>query len=210
VTPSTISFGTVYLGSSATTQTVTVKNTGNATAKITGVTLSLGSGTNSGNFSMTNYCSSTLLAGQSCYIFAGFYGANIGALSATISVADNAPGSPQKVSLSATVINPKVTLTASSLSFATTKVGSKSTAQTVTFTNTGTTTLNLTSIGITGSNTKDFAETNACPSSFAPNASCIVSVTFTPTATGSRSANLTFVDSAQVGTQNVALSGKGD
>ena len=210
VTPTSINFGNVYLSNHATSENVTVKNTGNATLKISSVSLTLGTGTSSGEFSMSNACSSTLAAGASCTITVGFYGSAVGTPSATISVADNALGSPQTVSLSATVINPKASLTPSSLSFATTKVGSKSSAQNATLTNTGTTALTITSISITGADTKDFAQSNACSSPLAPTASCTIAVTFTPTAKGSRSASLTVVDNAQVATQSVALSGTGD
>ena len=210
MTPSSINFGTVYLYNHGTTENVTVKNTGNSTLKIVGVSLTLGTKTNAGDFTFINFCPSTLGAGQSCYISVFFYAGNIGAVSATLNVADNAPGSPQEVSLSANVINPQAGLKPSSLSFATTKVGSKSSAQNVTLTNTGTTALNITSISVTGTDPKDFAQSNVCPSSLGPSASCTIAVTFTPTAKGWRSASLTVIDNAQIATQNVALSGTGD
>jgi archaellum component FlaF (FlaF/FlaG flagellin family) len=159
---------------------------------------------------LLNYCPSSLLAGQSCVLAVSFYAGNVGSLSGTITVTDNAPGSPQQVGLTATVINPLISLKPSSLSFGTIKVNSHSTAQTVTLTNTGTTALNITSISVTGTNAHDFAETNACASSLAPSAFCTISVTFTPLARGSRFANLTIVDNVQGGTQNVSLSGTGD
>jgi hypothetical protein len=80
----------------------------------------------------------------------------------------------------------------------------------VTIDNTGTTALDITSIGITGADMGDFSQSNACPSSLAPGHKCIVSVTFTPTMTGSRSADLTVVDNAQTGTTNIPLTGTGD
>jgi hypothetical protein len=210
VTPGGISFGTVYLYNHGTNTNVTLKNTGNATLNISNISLSLGAGTNAGNFNLLNYCPSSLLAGQSCVLAVSFYAGNVGSLSGTITVTDNAPGSPQQVGLTATVINPLISLKPSSLSFGTIKVNSHSTAQTVTLTNTGTTALNITSISVTGTNAHDFAETNACASSLAPSAFCTISVTFTPLARGSRFANLTIVDNVQGGTQNVSLSGTGD
>src|SRR5205814_1022856 len=85
-----------------------------------------------------------------------------------------------------------------------------SSAQTVTLKNSGTGSLTISSIGLTGTNAGDFAQTNTCPSSsstLAPGASCTISVTFTPTATGSRSASVTITDNAAGSPQSVSLSG---
>ena len=57
-------------------------------------------------------------------------------------------------------------------------------------------------------NFTDFAATNNCPASLAPGASCTVSVTFTPTATGIRIAALLIVDSDPQA-QSVSLTGTG-
>jgi hypothetical protein len=80
----------------------------------------------------------------------------------------------------------------------------------VTLANVGSTALNITSIGVTGANPGDFIEGNACPSSLAPGGNCMISVTFMPSKAGQRSASLTVVDNAIVGTQNIPLSGRGD
>ena len=205
----TYNFGTVYLFSNGST-TITVKNSGTSTLNISGVTLKLGNGTNLGDFTFVSFCPPQLGAGQSCSINVLFFAGNIGSVSATLSVSDNSPGSPQQTVLSANVINPVPALNPSNLNFGTLKVGSHSSAQTVTLTNVGTTALNITSIGVTGTNASDFAETNACPSSLAPGAKCTISVTFTPSAKGGRSANLTVIDNAFIGTQNVSLCGSGD
>jgi hypothetical protein len=55
----------------------------------------------------------------------------------------------------------------------------------------------------------DYGQNNACPSSLSPGAHCNISVTFTPSTTGTRTADLTVVDNAQVSKQNVALTGNG-
>ena len=138
-----------------------------------------------------------------------FLAGNIGSLSATLNVNDNATGSPQKVSLSATVINPQASYNPRSLSFGTVKVGHSS-AKEVTLTNTGTTALDITGISVTGPNESDYTQSNACPSSLSPGADCEISVTFTPSKTGARSADLTVVDNAAISKQNVLLTGKGD
>src|SRR5439155_5793412 len=75
--------------------------------------------------------------------------------------------------------------------------------------NVGTTTLTISGIAITGANAGDIAQTHACGSSLAAGASCAISVTFKPTALGTRSAALSVSDNAAASPQSVALSGSG-
>ncbi len=100
---------------------------------------------------------------------------------------------------------PVVSLTPTSLNFGTVTVGSTSTPQTVTLKNTGTATLTLNSIATSG----DYAQSNVCGSSLAPGASCTISVTFTPTTTGTRSGALTVSDNAPGSPHTVSLTGTG-
>jgi hypothetical protein len=205
VTPTNFNFGTVNFGLDLNPAVITVKNIGTATANISNVSLTLGSGTNTVDFTLINLCPSTLAPGKPCYISVVFFSGNLGPVSATLKITDNTPGSPQQVTLSAIVVG----FSPSSLNFGTIKVGHSST-QSVTLSNPGTTALNITNINVTGSNAHDFVKSSACPSSLAPNASCTVSVTFTPSATGSRSAYLTLSDNAALGTLIAPLSGKGN
>ncbi len=73
--------------------------------------------------------------------------------------------------------------------------------------NTGSTSLTITSISVTGTNSADFAQTNNCGASLQPATSCSITVTFTPTAIGKRSAAVKIVDSAPQ--QWVSLTGLG-
>src|SRR5207302_257562 len=132
-----------------------------------------------------------------------------GSRTAAISITDNAPASPQTISLSGTGLapSPTVGLSPASLTFSTTYVGVAATVQTVTLTNSGTGALNVSSIAITGTNTGDFAETDNCGSSVAAGASCTINVTFTPGAAGSRTAAITITDNATGSPQAVTLSG---
>ena len=65
--------------------------------------------------------------------------------------------------------------------------------------------LNITSITPSG----DFADVSNCGATVAPGASCAVSVTFTPTATGARTGSLSFVDDASGSPHTVTLNGTG-
>lgn len=138
-----------------------------------------------------------------------FSPASTGSFSAAVSLADNATGSPQSVTLTGTgtvASAPVVTLTPSTLTF-TANAGTSSAAQSVTLSNTGNAALNISSIAVTGTNASVFSQTNICGTSLAANTSCNVSVVFAPTAVGSSTATLTFTDNAANSPQSVALNG---
>ncbi len=97
----------------------------------------------------------------------------------------------------------QVTINPTSLTFASQVVGTSSTSQPVTLTNSGTSAVTSISVGASG----DFSQTNNCGTSLSANSSCTINVTFTPTAVGTRTGTLTVTDSA--GTQTASLSGTG-
>ncbi len=108
VSPSSINFGAVAVGSIS-TKTVTVSNTGNAAATISTPRISLLQASNSNEFVMVNLCPSSLAAGKSCTITVSFVAGAYYSTpqTATLQVMDNAPGSPQPVALSATILIPQ-------------------------------------------------------------------------------------------------------
>jgi len=116
--------------------------------------------------------------------------------------------SPASASSGAPPSSPGASLSPTSLTFASQTVGASGSAQTVTLTNTGNATLTITGISITGADPSDFTETNNCGSSIAAGASCAISITFTPAASGSLSATLS-VTASSVGDPSVGLTGTG-
>ncbi len=101
--------------------------------------------------------------------------------------------------------SPAVSLSSSSLTFPSEALGTTSTGQTVTLTNTGSASLTISSIAATG----NFATTNTCGSSLAPNANCVISVTFTPTSAGTLAGSVFITDSASNSPQTITLTGTG-
>jgi len=122
-------------------------------------------------------------------------------------VTDNASGSPQSVPLTGT--GTVVQLSPSSLNFGSIKVGQPSSPKPITLKNLGTTTLSITSIAVTGTNSGDFTQTNTCGASVGAGGSCTINVTFTPSATGSRTASVSVTDNGGGSPQTAALSGTG-
>ena len=79
----------------------------------------------------------------------------------------------------------------------------------MTLTNNLTTALAISSITFTGADPGDYAQTNTCGASLAAKSHCTISVTFTPTTTGTRTATLNVIDSANNTPQTVTLKGTG-
>jgi hypothetical protein len=210
LTPSSLTFPSTTVGSTTAAQIVIVKNSGTATLTLTSETIT---GANASSFvrSATN-CGATLIAGSSCTVSVEFKPASAGPLSAFLSVADSASGSPQTAMLSGTGTNPSapaVLLTPATIAFPTTILGATSTAQTVTLKNTGTATLTISSIKLAGTNSTSFVEIGNCGSTLAAGASCSLYIGFKPASATALSATLTFVDNASGSPQNVTLSGTG-
>lgn len=108
-------------------------------------------------------------------------------------------------SLTNTSGTPAVTLSTSSLNFGSVIVTATSATKTVKLSNSGTSSLALGGIVPSG----NYEETNKCPKSLAPGASCTITVTFTPSVTGTVAGVLTITDSATNSPQIVSLTGVG-
>jgi hypothetical protein len=126
--PSTISFGDVSVGSSA-TQSLSVTNTGTATVNISAATIS---GTNLAFVGG----SSSIPAGQSSTIQIQFAPQSVGDVAGSFSVASNASNSPLSVSLKGRGKGSRLTVSPTSLNFGNVAVGQSST-QNAQLTNSG-------------------------------------------------------------------------
>ena len=128
---------------------------------------------------------------------------------ATLVVTDNAPGSPQTVPLSATVINPLVRLSTNNLNFGKQKVGTTSAPQMVTLTSAGTTPLTISNLKISGDYAFAPGTTCANNQTLAPGAKCNIFVTFTPSRSGERDGDVFIFDNAENSPSNIDLDGSG-
>jgi hypothetical protein len=202
LSPTTLTFGKQAEGTTSAAMTATLHNVATATLTITSITVT-------GNFAQSGgtcpLSPTTLAKGASCTILIAFTPQALGGLKGTLTVADNASNSPQTASLTGTGTAP-VTISPTSLAFPGEPLGETSGAMTVTLTNQQNVRLTFTSVQTSG----DFAvSSSTCTGSVASLGTCTVGVTFSPTATGSRTGKLTFSDSAAGSPQNVSLSGTG-
>ena len=173
----------------------------------------------SGEYGQTNNCGSTLANGASCTLQITVTPVTQGAITGTVTVAgalvavdssaaalnltgirNDATGSGSALSLgvvavSASALPPGIGLSIPQLGFSVTAVGSPSSGQTVTLTNTGTA-ASLTGLTISGTNIAEFPFTTTCTATLAAQASCTITIHFTPTQLGLR-----------VGTLNIAANG---
>jgi hypothetical protein len=94
-----INFGNVPTGMTSNPQPVTLTNVGTAPLTISAIAVSAG---NVGDFSQTNNCGVPLPPNGSCTINVTFAPLTTGARSATLTITDNAPGSPHTIALSGT------------------------------------------------------------------------------------------------------------
>jgi len=94
---SSLAFGSIASGTSSSTQTVTISNTGNVPLAISNIGVS---GINAKSFSQSNNCSTNLPADSSCTITANFSPAIEGSYTAAITITDNAPLLIQTIALS--------------------------------------------------------------------------------------------------------------
>ncbi|HUI41980.1 MAG TPA: choice-of-anchor D domain-containing protein [Terriglobia bacterium] len=97
--PTSLTFTAVVVKSTSQSQKVTLQNTGNA--DLTGISVTI-AGDNKADFSQTPSCGATLTAGKSCDISVTFTPTAAGARKGTLTVTDNAAGSPQSVGLTGT------------------------------------------------------------------------------------------------------------
>jgi hypothetical protein len=200
LSPASLTFATQVVFTTSGAQAVTLTNTGLGILSITKVSVS-------GPFGQTNTCGTRVAAGASCTFSVKFKPTTSGTLTGAVSISDNASGSPQKITLTGTGTD--IQLTPTSVNFGNQPVGTKSTPKKITLSNKAGVTVSITSISITGTNSKDFAETNTCGKSVKAGASCGITVTFTPSAKGKRTASVSVKDNGGGSPQTVALSGTG-
>jgi hypothetical protein len=198
LSPTSLSFGNQALGTTSTAKPVKLTNSGLAPLTITSI------GT-SGNYAQTNNCVSPLAAKAYCTIQVTFTPTVVGGQSGTLTMVDNAAGSPHTVGLGGVGVGPVATLSATSLNFGNQRVGTTSAAKLVNLSNSGNAPLTITSITASG----DFAQTNNCVSLLAARTYCTFTIKFTPTAAGTRTGAVSITDNALGSPHTVSLSGTG-
>jgi hypothetical protein len=212
--PGALSFAPTVTGQSSTSQTIVLKSLGAQSVSLTSIEIS---GANSVDFSETDNCMSSpvLPTNHTCSIAVTYGPSTVGTSQATLFITDNAAGSPQSIALSGAAIAPPPVAPAVTLNPGTTLAfpgtptqGTSTGPQTVTLTNSGGAALQMLSTVLSGFNSSDFSiSADTCSASIAPNASCAISIIFSPLAAGVRNTTLTITDNASNSPQSIAVSG---
>jgi hypothetical protein len=205
LSPSSVSFGAVNVGSSA-TSSVSVMNTSAAPVTFTALSVS-------GAFTVAlGTCpsvGSTLAAGSSCTLVVTFTPVGSGVLNGTLSLSTDATQLPLTISLSGIAAVAQLQVVPGVLGFGSVAVGASSNLG-LTLTNTGTAMLTGIAGVLSGVNAGDFAVTVPCSvTSLAPGQGCTETVTFRLSVMGARTATLTIASSDPSGPAVIALSGIG-
>ncbi len=206
--PTSVSFGNQAINKSSPSQSLTISNTGTGALTISKLELS---GTNSGEFTFTTgSLPLTILPGANTAISVTFTPADTGARTANLVITSNASGGPQSVGLLGTGTAPVANVNPTAVNFGSLDVHSTSADSPITISNTGTADLVITSVNLSAANPGDFAFTaGALPVTVAPSGNTTITVRFSPTAGGNRSATLTIDDNAAGHPHTVGLTGNG-
>lgn len=209
ITPSSRTF-TAKVGQTA-SQSFTISNPGTAALDLTSFNFSSGVYTRAGS----STCSTAVNVGvgSSCTLTVTFAPVAAGTANATLTVNHNAASSPDSVSLFGTGTVPVISSNVASLDFQNSQVGvPKAAPATITLTNTGNASLvfSATPFTVGGSHPGDFSFSSTCAgATVTAGNSCTVSGTFTPSATGARSATLSFNSDASNVLPAITLAGNG-
>ncbi len=194
-----LTYGNVQVGSSSSSQTVTLTNKGNTTLTIASIATSA-------DYPMTTNCGGALGSLATCTITITFSPSYIGAINGQLTITGNVTGNYLTVPLTGTGQVPMV-VSPVTLSLGTVAVGSTSAPQTVTVINQTSSTITYT-ISATSNYNAVGSGTTPCNGTLAGLAKCTVSVTMTPTQAGAINGSF-IVSGSSFMPQITSLSGTG-
>ena len=205
LSPASLNLGTVAVGHSA-SKTVTVTNN-----ESTAISLS---STASADFSITGgTCGTSLGASSSCTIAVTFAPTSDGTIDGALAIATGGAFSPQLVALSGKgKSGPAVPLSFSptTLKFSSTGIGATSAAKTITVTNSSGSSVTINSLSASANFSVAGSGSSPCGGALAASAKCTLSVTFTPSDTGSNKGAVAIATSGAGSPQIVDVSGTGE
>jgi hypothetical protein len=209
VTGAPLNFGNQLVKTTSTAQTVTVKNTGTTSITMNGITLS-----ETTDFAISaNTCPATgskLSAGASCTISVTFTPESTGLKKGSVVINDTDPTSPQLAGFSGTGTS-NVTLSPTTVTFATTAVGLTSSTTKITLTNNTGVSITLKDPAVTVTGPFASASSTTCTNNLvlAKLATCFVNAEFKPTLVGFASGTVSIADTDVTSPQTAALQGIG-
>ena len=200
LTPVSANYGNEAVGTASAAKVFTLTNHQNV--RLSNIVIST-----TGDFAvLSTTCTTSLVAHETCAISVTFTPIETGTRTGKLSVSDSASNSPQTSSLIGTGAEP-VTLTPVNAWYGDQAMSATSAAKVFTLTNNQNVTLSNIAISTTG----DFAVlSTTCTTSLVAHETCAISVTFTPTETGTRTGKLSVSETASNSPQISGLQGTGE
>ncbi len=201
-----LNFGDQIIGTSSNPQSVLISNVGSGFFFVSGLGFS---GVDANDFTLTGGCGG-LLPGASCAVDVVFNPATIGSKNAQLNIGSDAQNaaSANAVGLSGNgvpVPRPLATLSATAVGFGNTIFGGAAAPKSVVLTNAGTLPLLIQS----ATTSAEYTQINNCPASLNPQASCTISLSFTPYGLGPRTGEFILNSNTADSPNRVLLSGNG-
>ena len=199
VTPSILNFGTVAVGAATPSMPITVTNSGNGPLKVSVPALAA-------PFSISgSVCQASLPRLNNCTIPVVLNPTSPGGQSGQVRIQENAANSMPAVFLMGTAVVPTLSVNPATLDFGSEAVSVTSSAKTITLANSSSVAIAIASVTASG----PFAANSQCGTSLAPQSTCSIAVTFTPSATGTQTGSIVIADNASGSPQSIALTGSG-
>ncbi len=190
-TITSLSPNTAYVGSGNLTLTI------NGTQFVTGAAITVNGTSQAATFVSATQLTTTLTAAQLSTV-------------GTLSLAVVNPDGGTSNAATFTVAAQPLQLAPATLAFGNQTVGTPSSPQVVTVTNTTAAAITITTIALElGLNPGDFGQTNNCPATLEAGANCQITVTFTPGGVGPKSAGLLVAVNSPAPSQSVSMTGTG-
>jgi len=197
--PATLAFGYQKVGTTSTSQTLQVTNSGTGPLNLL-VSIQ-------GDFQQTNNCPATLAQGASCTVTVMYAPEVPGSETGRVIFNTNAVPSQSAVPLTGIgyIIGPVLAISPSSLNFGSQYVGTSSAPGVVTVLNNGDAPFSISSV----TSTTGFVPLSTCGSTVQPSFSCAIGIFFDPATTGSQSGTLSVATNLATATPPIALTGTG-
>jgi hypothetical protein len=201
--PTSLAFSPQTVGTTSASQVVTLSNAGTAPLVISGIATT-------GDFATSSTCGPALIPGQNCQLTVTFTPLLAGVRTGTITITDDAPGTPHIVGLLGTgtsSVLPSISVSPT-VTIPPTQVGTVSTSIDVVVLNTGASPLLISVAQIVG--TDFFIVSDGCTGvPVAPDSTCVIAVTIAPSASGPILATLRLISNATNSPTLVTLSATG-
>jgi hypothetical protein len=203
-----ITWGYQEVGTETDSQQVIMTNTGQTPLSIYSMRVT---GTNASEFIIASDCPTRLMPSATCRIHGHFAPTVLYGATASYTITDDAPNSPQSLFLGANGISQPATvsLSANALNFGNQPIGTSSASQTMTLTNPSLSTANIARIQIGGPDASSFGFGTTCGPLLTTGENCMIHGHFTPQTVGSKTASVIITYLGAAPAQTITLTGIG-